>query len=130
MSTETVPNGLVKYKDGYRDLLIDSRIEYQVKDLDIKIKTLNNKYDIIKSKQKDVAEKMDAIHNERRTKKLKPYRDRMMVLNEKITLLEVQKTGMIQRLCKHKFRTRWTGGDYNEHLITECIYCDFVSNRE
>ena len=129
MTTET-PKGLVKYKDGYRDLLIDSRIEFQVKDLDIKIQNLNNKYNKIKSKQKEIGEAMDIKHNERRNKRLKPYRDRMTVLNDKMTLLEAQKTGMIQRLCKHKFRTRWTGGDYNEHLITECLYCDFVTDRE
>lgn len=129
MTTET-PKGLVKYKDGYRDLLIDSRIEYQVKNLDLKIQNLKNKYDVIKTKKIVISEKMDAIYNERKTKRLKPYRDKMDVLDEKIDLLQKQKTGMIVGLCKHKFRTRWTGGDYNEHLITECIYCDFVTDRE
>lgn len=129
MTSET-PKGLVKYKDGYRDLLIDPRIEYQVKKLDLKITGLNDKYNEIETRKIAIGEKMDAEYNEIKTKRLKPYRDKMTILSEKKTLLEAQKMGMIRELCKHKFRTRWTGGDYNEHLISECIYCDFVSNRE
>lgn len=130
MTQETVPKGLVKYKDGYKNLMIDSSIEFQVRDLDLKIKSLINKFDKIHSNHKRIGEEMDVKYNEKKTKKLKPYRDRMTTISNKITVLEKQKTGMIQGFCKHKFRTRWTGGDYNEHLITECIFCDFVSGRE
>lgn len=129
MTTET-PKGLVKYKDGYRDLLIDSRIEFQVKKLDLKITGLNDKYNEIKTRKIAIGEKMDAEYNEIKTKRLKPYRDKLTILSEKKTLLETQKMGIIRGLCNHKFRTRWTGGDYNEHLISECIYCDFVTDRE
>ncbi len=126
---ESVPKGLVKYKSGYRDLLIDSNIEFQVRDIDLKIQKLNNKYDLVKSTKKKIAQEMDDKHNEKRSKILNPYEARLAVLSSKISFLEGQKTGMIQGLCKHKFRQRWTGGDYNERLIRECIYCDFCAGE-
>lgn len=111
---------LIEYKDGYRTLRINPEIKTKVMLLDIKHERLNQQYIKERNKKNKLEKKLD----EDKQEQLKPFWDRMDVLNKKMQDISEEKRITIESHCTHKTRTRWTGGDYNERLVRECINCD------
>jgi chromosome segregation ATPase len=113
-------DGLIEYKDGYRMLRINPDIKPQLLVLELRYQRLDSEYIKLRNRVTKLEKKL----NEETRLKLKPLNDRIRDINTKKNRIWAQRRAVIEDSCTHKTRVRWSGGDYNEHMVRECMLCD------
>lgn len=114
---------LIKYADpeySWKELFINPKIQNEVSTLDIKSKKLG----IQKQKQIEIRDKKRHKLEQELQEKIQPHDQKIRDLNNKMSEIYDRKKMLIEGSCPHKTHSRWSGGDYNERLIKECLLCD------